>query len=69
MDYKALLKKYQTKEVFIYGRSVMQIVDKHTYVDSGIEKTDFIFQTERLNRGAITVANAEGKKTGEKIPT
>jgi hypothetical protein len=35
----------------------MQLIDKKTYVDSGIKKTDFIFQTERLNRGIITVEN------------
>lgn len=55
MDYDTLLEKYRTKEVFIYGRSVMQLVDKQTYVNSGIKKTDFIFETERHNRGIITV--------------
>jgi hypothetical protein len=57
MDYDTLLEKYKNKEVFIYGKSVMQLIDKKTYVDSGIKKTDFIFQTERLNRGIITVEN------------
>ena len=59
MDYDTLLEKYKNKEVFIYGRSVVRIVDKNTYVDSGIKKTDFIYQTERLNRGTITVENNE----------
>ena len=59
MDYEALLEKYRTKEVFIYGRSVMQIVDKKTYFDSGTKKTDFIYQTERQNRGVITVAHED----------
>ncbi|MEH0019646.1 MAG: hypothetical protein V6Z89_08335 [Desulfobacter sp.] len=59
MDYDTLLEKYRTKETFIYGRSVMQIVDKNTYEDSGVTKTDFIYQTERQNRGVITVAHEE----------
>lgn len=57
MDYDELMEKYRTKESFIYGRSVMQIVDKETYMDNGIRKTKFYYQTERLNRGVITVDN------------
>ena len=59
MTYETLLEKYRTKEVFIYGRSVMQIVEKKTYVDSGIYKTDFIFHTERNRRGIITAVHGE----------
>ncbi len=55
MTYKSLLEKYRTKEVFIYGRSVVQLVDKKTYVDSGITKTDFEYHTDRHRRGLITV--------------
>ena len=64
MDYNTLLEKYRKKEVFIYGRSVMQLVGKKTYVDSGIKKTDFIFQTERHNRGIITVDHGENFPMG-----
>ncbi len=56
MNYETLLERYRTKEVFVYGRSVIQIVDTKTYVDAGIKKTDFIYHTERNNRGVITVA-------------
>ena len=57
MDYETLMEKYRTKEVFIYGRSVVRIVEKKTYVDAGIRKTDFVFQTDRNHRGIITVPN------------
>ncbi|MCG8616288.1 MAG: hypothetical protein MI802_08735 [Desulfobacterales bacterium] len=60
MTYKSLMEKYKTKESFIYGRSVMQIVDKETFVDGGIRKTKFYYQTDRLNRGVITVSNDPG---------
>lgn len=59
MNYETLLKRYRTKEAFIYGRSVIQIVDKKTYVDAGIKKTDFIYHTERHNRGIITVRSED----------
>lgn len=59
MKYEMLLEKYRTKEVFIYGRSVVRIVEKKTYVDSGVRKTDFVFQTERNHRGIITVPNED----------
>ena len=55
MTYESLLEKYRTKEAFIYGRSVIQIVDKEDIIDNGIRKTTFHYQTERLNRGVITV--------------
>jgi hypothetical protein len=55
MNYETLLEKYRTKEVFIHGRSVIQIVETQTYFDAEIKKTDFIFHTERNNRGIITV--------------
>ncbi len=57
MDYKTLLEKYRTKEVFIYGKSVVQLVDKQTYVDDGVKKTDFEYHTDRHRRGLITVIN------------
>ncbi|MCP3873834.1 MAG: hypothetical protein GY699_11835 [Desulfobacteraceae bacterium] len=59
MNYDTLLEKYRTKQVFIYGRSVIHIVDTQTYIDTGIKKTDFIFHTERNNRGIITVENED----------
>lgn len=55
MTYKELLKNYRSEKVFIYGRSVIQIVDKETYVDDGIKKTDFIYHTDRNRRGVITI--------------
>ncbi|MFH2092058.1 MAG: hypothetical protein ABIJ31_06815 [Pseudomonadota bacterium] len=57
MTYKELLKKYNSKEVFIYGKSVIQIVEMETYVDSDVKKTDFIYHTERNRRGVITIAH------------
>lgn len=57
MDYDTLMERYRTKQAFIYGRSVMQIIDTKTYVDAGITKTDFIYKTERNNRGIITLAH------------
>ena len=57
MDYETLMEKYRSKEVFIYGRSVVRIVEKKTYVDAGTRKTDFVFQTDRNHRGIITVPN------------
>lgn len=60
MTYKDLLKKYRAKKVFIYGRSVIQIVDMETYADSDKLKTDFIYHTERNRRGVITVEH-EGR--------
>jgi len=59
MTYKSLLEKYRTKEVFIYGRSVVQLVDKKTYVDSGVKKTDFEYHTDRHRRGLITVEHED----------
>jgi hypothetical protein len=59
MNYETLLDKYRTKQVFIYGKSVIQIVDTKTYVDAGSKKTDFIFHTERNNRGIITVEHED----------
>lgn len=59
MNYETLLEKYRTKEIFIYGRSVVQIVEKKTYFDSGIHKTDFIFHTERNRRGIITIEHGD----------
>ena len=35
MTYKELLKNYRTKKVFIYGRSVIQIVDMETREEEG----------------------------------
>ena len=55
MTYKELLKHYRNNSVFIYGRSVVQIVDMETYVDAETVKTDFIYHTERNRRGVITV--------------
>lgn len=57
MDYNTLMEKYRTQEAFIYGRSVMQIVETRTYEEDGVTKTDFIYKTERQNRGVITVAH------------
>jgi hypothetical protein len=57
MTYKELLKNYRSKKVFIYGRSVIQIVDMETYTDSNHLKTDFIYHTERNRRGVITVTH------------
>ena len=65
MDYETLLDKYKTKEVFIYGRSVVQIVDMETYDDSGTLKTDFIYHTERNRRGKITIKHKD--KTTENL--
>ena len=60
MTYESLMEKYRTKESFIYGRSVMQIVDKKNFVEEGVRKTKFYYQTDRLNRGVITVVNDPG---------
>jgi hypothetical protein len=57
MTYNDLMKKYRSNEVFIYGRSVMQIVDTVTYQEEGITKTDFVFKTDRNRRGIITKAH------------
>ena len=62
MTYKELLKKYRSKEVFIYGKSVIQIVEMETYEDSGVLKTNFIYHTERNRRGVITKEH-DGKPT------
>ncbi len=62
MTYQQLLKKYHTRKVFIYGRSVVQIVDKQTYIDDGEKKTDFIYHTERNRRGVITVSHGEAQQ-------
>ena len=59
MTYNDLLKKYRSGEVFIYGRSVVQIVDMATRCDTDDMKTDFIYHTERNRRGIITVSNEE----------
>lgn len=64
MTYKELLKNYRAKKVFIYGRSVVQIVDMETYVDNKVLKTDFIYHTDRNRRGVITVEH-EGKDVTE----
>ncbi len=45
MTYETLLDKYKTQEVFIYGKSVIQIVDMETTVDLGIEK-QILFTTQ-----------------------
>lgn len=55
MTYDELLEKYRSKEVFIYGRSVVQIVDMATRCDTDDMKTDFIYHTERNHRGIITI--------------
>ncbi len=55
MTYETLLDKYKTQEVFIYGKSVIQIVDMETSVDLGVRKTNFIYHTDRNRRGLITV--------------
>lgn len=57
MTYKELLSNYRSKKVFIYGKSVVQIVDMETYKDGDTLKTDFIYHTERNRRGKITVAH------------
>ncbi len=57
MTYEELLKKYKTKEVFIYGKSVIHLVDMKTYVESDTVKTDFIFHTDRNRRGVIKIAH------------
>ncbi|HCY88336.1 MAG TPA: hypothetical protein DHV36_24580 [Desulfobacteraceae bacterium] len=57
MTYESLMEKYRTKDSFIYGRSVIQIVDKETFTEEGVRKTNFYYQTDRLNRGVITVVN------------
>lgn len=55
MNFQSLFQKFQNQEAFIHGNSVIQIVDMKTYTDAGRLKTDFIFHTERLRRGIITV--------------
>ena len=57
MTFEDLKNKYETKEVFIYGKSVIQIVDMKTYEESDIRKTDFIYHTDRNRRGVITIEN------------
>ena len=57
MTYEQLLEKYKTKEVFIYGRSVMQIVDMSTQCRNRTLETDFTYRTDRHHRGVITVAH------------
>ena len=64
MTYKELNRNYWSKKVFIYGRSVIQIVDKETYVDEDVLKTDFIYHTERNRRGIITVEHGESSTQG-----
>jgi len=59
MTYKELLKNYRSKKVFIYGRSVIRIVDMETYADKDVLKTDFIYHTERNRRGVITVEHED----------
>ena len=56
MTYEELVDHYRSKKVFIYGKSVVQIVDMQTYIDSGILQTDFFYHTERHHRGTITRA-------------
>ncbi len=60
MTYDELLKKYQSKEVFIYGKSVVQIVDIQTRCEKNSKKTDFIYHTERNRRGIITIDHQGG---------
>ena len=55
MTYEELLAKYKSKEVFIYGKSVVQIVDMETRYNAGFKQTDFIYHTDRNRRGIITV--------------
>jgi hypothetical protein len=57
MNYEELLSKYRTKEVFIYGRSVIQLTDMETYLDSQVLKTDFIFHTDRNRQGVISIVH------------
>lgn len=64
MTYKDLLKKYRTNKVFIYGRSVIQIVDMETYTEDEKIKTDFVYHTERNRRGVITIEH-DGKVNEE----
>jgi hypothetical protein len=64
MTYKQLLKKYRSEEVFIYGKSVIKIVEMETYSDKDVLKTDFIYHTERNRRGVITVEH-EGQAVVE----
>ena len=59
MTYEELLAKYKSKEAFIYGRSVVQIVEMKTRCDPESMKTDFIYHTERNRRGIITIAHEE----------
>jgi hypothetical protein len=60
MTFDELCDKYRSGEVFIYGKSVIQIVDMATRCDENEMKTDFIYHTERNRRGIITVAH-EGR--------
>ncbi|WP_022668102.1 hypothetical protein [Desulfospira joergensenii] len=60
MTYEELVDNFRSKKVFIYGKSVVQIVDMKTYADSHGTKTDFIFQTDRQNRGIITREHGNG---------
>lgn len=57
MTYEELLDNYRSKTVFEYGRSIIQIAEMETYIDSGILKTDFIYHTDRQRRGVITIAH------------
>lgn len=61
MNFKSLLEKYNSQEVFIHGNSVIQIVDMKTYSDSGDLKTDFIYHTERNRRGIITIVHQDNE--------
>ncbi len=65
MTYEELLNNYRSSTVFIYGRSVMQIVDMTTYMDSDVLKTDFIFNTDRNRKGVITIDHE--KNADEKL--
>ena len=61
MTYDELMEKYRSKEVFIYGRSVVQIVDRETRYEGNTRHTDFIYHTDRNRRGIISVAHAENR--------
>ena len=59
MEFKSLLNKFETQEVFIYGKSVIQIVEMKTYIDNNQLKSDFIYHTDRNRRGIITITHKD----------
>ena len=64
MTYEELLDHYRSKTVFEYGKSIIQIAEMETYIDSDTLKTDFIYHTDRNRRGIISITH---EKTSDEM--